>query len=66
MGTYGAVFILMKGDRSTGTAMKFFHQSTSLEGAAKEGGKDAGALFYSRLLQICRSVSTCPQCSHLE
>jgi hypothetical protein len=56
-GTFGAVFILMKGSRSTGTAMKIFHRATTLEGAAKEGGKDAGALFYSRLLQKAKGAS---------
>jgi hypothetical protein len=56
-GTFGAVFILMKDSRSTGTAMKIFHRATTLEGAAKEGGKDAGALFYSRLLQKAKGAS---------
>jgi hypothetical protein len=56
-GTFGAVFILMQGSRSTGTAMKIFHRATTLEGAAKEGGKDAGALFYSRLLQKAKGAS---------
>jgi hypothetical protein len=56
-GTFGAVFVLMKGSRSTGTAMKIFHRATTLEGAAKEGGKDAGALFYSRLLQKAKGAS---------
>jgi hypothetical protein len=51
MGTFGAVFILMKGLNSTGIAMNIFHRPTSLDGAAKEGGKDAGALSYSKLLQ---------------
>jgi hypothetical protein len=56
-GTFGAVFILMQGSHSTGTAMKIFHRATTLEGAAKEGGKDAGALFYSRLLQKAKGAS---------
>jgi hypothetical protein len=51
MGTFGAVFILMKGLKSTGIAMKIFHRPTSLAGAANEGGKNAGALYYSKLLQ---------------
>ena len=57
MGTFGAVFILMQGIRSTGVAMKIFHRQTSLLGAAKEGGKDAGALYYSKLLQKAKGAA---------
>jgi serine/threonine protein kinase len=57
MGTFGAVFILMQGIRSTGVAMKIFHRKTSLLGAAKEGGKDAGALYYSKLLQKAKGAA---------
>ena len=57
MGTFGAVFILMKGLKSTGIAMKIFHRPTSLAGAAKEGGKDAGALYYSKLLQKAKGAA---------
>ncbi len=51
MGTFGAVFILIKDLKSTGVTMKIFHRPTSLAGAAKEGWKDAGALYHSKLLQ---------------
>ncbi len=57
MGTFGAVFILMKGLNLTVIAIQNFHRPTSLDGAAKEGRKNAGALYYSKLLQKAKGAA---------
>ncbi len=37
--------------------MNFFHRPTYLDGAAEEGMKDAGALYYLKLLQKATGAS---------